>query len=54
MENFIIETNSLNKSYRKEQILQNVNLQVPEDSVYEYLGTNRAEKTTTLKIIIGR
>jgi len=53
MENFIIETKSLNKSYGKEQILQNVNLQVPEGAVYGFLGKNGAGKTTTLKIITG-
>ncbi|MBS1514621.1 MAG: ATP-binding cassette domain-containing protein [Bacteroidetes bacterium] len=53
MDNYTIETKSLCKSYGKEQVLQNVNLEVPEKSVYGFLGKNGAGKTTTLKIITG-
>lgn len=53
MENYTIETKDISKSYGKEQILHNVNLLVPEGSIYGFLGKNGAGKTTTLKIITG-
>ncbi len=53
MENYIIETKDINKSYGREQILFNVNLKVPEGSIYGFLGKNGAGKTSTLKIITG-
>jgi ABC-type multidrug transport system ATPase subunit len=53
MENYTIETKDICKSYGKEQILFNVNLLVPEGSIYGFLGKNGAGKTTTLKIITG-
>lgn len=53
MENYIIETKDINKSYGREQILFNVSLLVPEGAVYGFLGKNGAGKTSTLKIITG-
>lgn len=53
MENYIIETKDLNKSFGKEQILFNVDLKVPEGAIYGFLGKNGAGKTTTLKVITG-
>lgn len=53
MENYIIETKDINKSFGREQVLFNVNLQVPEGSIYGFLGKNGAGKTTTLKVITG-
>lgn len=53
MENYTIETKDISKSYGKEKILHNVNLLVPEGSIYGFLGKNGAGKTTTLKIITG-
>ncbi len=35
------------------QILHNVNLRVPEGSIYGFLGQNGAGKTTTLRLILG-
>lgn len=53
MEKYIIETKDINKSYGREQILFDVSLQVPEGSIYGFLGKNGAGKTTTLKVITG-
>ncbi|MBS1493352.1 MAG: ATP-binding cassette domain-containing protein [Bacteroidetes bacterium] len=53
MENYIIETKDINKSYGREQILFDVNLKIPEGSIFGFLGKNGAGKTTTLKIITG-
>ena len=36
-----------------EIVLNNINLQVPESSIYGFLGPNGAGKTTTLRLILG-
>jgi ABC-type multidrug transport system ATPase subunit len=49
-----IEIKNLNYSFKKDdQILKNINLSVPEKSIYGFLGPNGAGKTTTLKLILG-
>ena len=37
----------------KEQVLTNINLDIPEGSIYGFLGQNGAGKTTTLKLLLG-
>ncbi len=52
--NYLLETSQL--SYRfseNEMILQDINLRVPEASIYGFLGPNGAGKTTTLRLILG-
>lgn len=49
----IIETKNLNKTYENKLILQDINLQVPENSVYGLLGVNGAGKSTLMKILTG-
>jgi ABC-2 type transport system ATP-binding protein len=56
MENSIensIETNQLNFSFGKKQVLQNLNLSIPKGSIYGFLGPNGAGKTTTIRILLG-
>lgn len=36
-----------------EQVLNQVNLEVPEGSIYGFLGPNGAGKTTTLRLVLG-
>jgi ABC-2 type transport system ATP-binding protein len=49
-----IETQNLTYRFsEKEIILKNIQLQVPEGSIYGFLGPNGAGKTTTLKLILG-
>lgn len=49
-----IETKSLNYHFSKnDQVLKDINLSVPEGSIYGFLGPNGAGKTTTLKLILG-
>jgi len=49
-----IETQNLTYRFsEKEIILNNIQLQVPEGSIYGFLGPNGAGKTTTLKLILG-
>ncbi len=52
--NYCIQTSGLTYSYsEKEKILSNINLNVPEGSIYGFLGPNGAGKTTTLKLLLG-
>lgn len=54
MNSFIVETQRLDYTFRSGQpILQQLDLQVPEGSIYGFLGPNGAGKTTTLRLILG-
>ncbi len=48
-----IETEQLCKSYGKHMCVKNVDLRVPEGSIYGFLGPNGAGKSTTMKMILG-
>ncbi len=49
-----IETSNLTHQFSgKEMVLNNINLKVPENSIYGFLGPNGAGKTTTLRLILG-
>jgi ABC-2 type transport system ATP-binding protein len=51
---FILETNRLSHAFSNKQVvLKDIDLQVPEGSIYGFLGPNGAGKTTTLKLILG-
>lgn len=49
----IIEIKNLEKSFKKQQILKNISLSIPENCVYGLLGPNGAGKSTLLKMITG-
>ena len=49
----IITTKSLTKQYGKKSVIKNLNLDVPEGSVYGFLGPNGAGKSTTMKMLLG-
>jgi len=51
---YILETSDLSHSFsKKEVVLDNVSLHVPEGSIYGFLGPNGAGKTTTLRLVLG-
>ena len=51
---YSIETKNLTHRFSKEStLLKDINLQVPEGSIFGFLGKNGAGKTTTLKLILG-
>jgi lantibiotic transport system ATP-binding protein len=51
---YCIETiNLIHKFSENETVLNRVNLQVIESTIYGFLGPNGAGKTTTLKLILG-
>jgi len=50
----IIQLENIDFAYRKnEPILTQVNLNVPKGSVYGFLGANGAEKSTTIRLMLG-
>jgi ABC-type multidrug transport system ATPase subunit len=53
MPHLIIETQGLTHRFAGEIAVNDVNLHVPEGSIYGFLGPNGAGKTTTLRLILG-
>ncbi len=48
-----VEIKNLSKSYGKLRALNNVNLDVPEGTIYGLVGPNGAGKTTLIKALVG-
>lgn len=48
-----IKTTNLSRSFGKVNAVRDLNLQVPEGSVYGFLGPNGAGKTTTIRMLLG-
>lgn len=48
-----VEIKNLSKSYGKLRALTNVNLDVPEGTIYGLVGPNGAGKTTLIKALVG-
>jgi ABC-2 type transport system ATP-binding protein len=48
-----VSTEGLSKSYGSVTALKNLNLKVPEKSIFGLLGPNGAGKTTTIKLLLG-
>jgi lantibiotic transport system ATP-binding protein len=51
--NYIVQTKGLTKTYKKDQVVQNVNLQIQQGEIYGFLGPNGAGKTTTIRMLLG-
>lgn len=51
--NYILEINSLEKSFGDKKVLCGVDLKVPHNKVFGFVGKNGAGKTTTMKLILG-
>ncbi len=50
---YVIDTKGLSKSYNGIDALKNLDLQVPEKTIFAFLGPNGAGKTTTIKLLLG-
>lgn len=48
-----ITTKDLSYKIGSKTILNNINLNIPEGSIYGYLGRNGAGKSTTIKLLLG-
>lgn len=54
MKQAVIETDHLDYSFQQgNKILDDINLCVPQGSIYGFLGPNGAGKTTTLRLLLG-
>jgi len=51
--NAIIETRALAYRYGKGAVVRDLQLSVPEGSIYAFLGPNGAGKTTTIKLLLN-
>ena len=49
----IIEIKNLSKTFKKQTVLKNISLSIPENCVYGLLGPNGAGKSTLLKMLTG-
>lgn len=49
----ILSIQGLNKSFGSSEIIKNLSLEVPQNSIYGFLGQNGAGKTTTMKMVLG-
>ncbi len=49
----VLEINQLNKSFGSNYVLSGLDMKVPENSIFGFVGQNGAGKTTTMKIILG-
>ena len=48
-----VETAGLTYRFGNQQVLDRIDLQVPDGSIYGFLGPNGAGKTTTLRLLLG-
>ncbi len=53
MDNLVIETHGLSKTYKQTNALQSLDLSVHHNSIFGFLGPNGAGKTTTIKLLLG-
>lgn len=54
MHQYCVQTQHLHHAFSNgEKALSNINLHVPQGSIYGFLGPNGAGKTTTLKLVLG-
>ncbi len=49
----VLKISNLSKSFGTNSIIKNINLNVPEKTIYGFIGQNGAGKTTTMKMILG-
>lgn len=49
----VLTIQNLSKSFGKQKIIDDLNLAVPEGSVFGFIGQNGAGKTTTMKMVLG-
>ena len=49
----VLTIQNLSKNFGKQKIIDNLNMSVPEGSIFGFIGKNGAGKTTTMKMILG-
>jgi len=53
MDNYILQTKNLCKTFKKQEAVNNISLSIQKNSVYGLLGPNGAGKSTLLKMVTG-
>ena len=53
MDQWVIETHDLRKSFGKQAAVDGLQLEVPSGSIYGFLGKNGAGKTTTIEMLLN-
>lgn len=53
MEDIILQTENLSKSFKGQKVVEDLSLTIPRNTVYGLLGPNGAGKSTALKMITG-
>src|SRR5258705_7436415 len=53
MNDLVIETHSLHKTYGRKVAVADLTLQVPRGEVFGFLGPNGAGKSTSVKMLLG-
>lgn len=53
MNDYILQTKNLKKSYKEQEAVRDVSLNIKKNSVYGLLGPNGAGKSTVLKMLTG-
>ncbi|MED4156306.1 ABC transporter ATP-binding protein [Priestia sp. FSL R5-0597] len=48
-----IRTHNLTKTYGRQTVVNNLNLEINEGQIYGFLGPNGAGKTTTIRMLLG-
>ena len=49
----VLKISGLSKSFGQNKVIRDLNLTVPEHTIYGFIGQNGAGKTTTMKMILG-
>ena len=52
-DSFILSTDRVTKSFGRAEVVRQLNLCVPQRSIYGFLGPNGAGKTTTIQMVLG-
>ena len=50
---FLIETNELTKRYGDRNVVDSVNMHIPEKAIYGFVGENGSGKTTIMRMLTG-
>lgn len=51
--NYILSITGLEKSFGDKKVLRGLDLKIPQNKVFGFVGRNGAGKTTTMKLILG-
>lgn len=49
----VLTIQNLSKSFGKQKIIDHLNMSVPAESIFGFIGQNGAGKTTTMKMVLG-